>query len=339
MLVNKENLIKIIEDVKDCAWSYTSGDEKYLTNNGDVISIIGFVYEPIHEFFEPTYKLSLNSTLLFELNGRNGEERISGIFNSEDEAFTFLENYFKNREVAVSEINPINEDNINKKIIKVFKDKDSMSMIIEAPNGKFFNYYYDNSEDLEHYKSNAGSFETPEEAEQMLYKHRPNFLNEKSKNLEEETNMDKLNIKVELRKINKEDSNLKGFADITLAGVTIKDVAVKEIPTKEGKIVAFDMPNIDKYQDKEGNMKYIKSVSINTKKDNLIPEIRKALLEALTSNETNEYGKTVINHETNIEYDKDYVKSYIRPLSFENNPYIKATGRILVGGVLALNNV
>lgn len=174
MLVNKENLIKIIEDVKDCAWSYTSGDEKYLTNNGDVISIIGFVYEPIHEFFEPTYKLSLNSTLLFELNGRNGEERISGIFNSEDEAFTFLENYFKNREVAVSEINPINEDNINKKIIKVFKDKDSMSMIIEAPNGKFFNYYYDNSEDLEHYKSNAGSFETPEEAEQMLYKHRPN---------------------------------------------------------------------------------------------------------------------------------------------------------------------
>lgn len=339
MLVNKENLIKIIEDVKDCAWSYTSGDEKYLTNNGDVISIIGFVYEPIHEFFEPTYKLSLNSTLLFELNGRNGEERISGIFNSEDEAFTFLENYFKNREVAVSEINPINEDNINKKIIKVFKDKDSMAMIIEAPNGKFFNYYYDNSEDLEHYKSNAGSFETPEEAEQMLYKHRPNFLNEKSKNLEEETNMDKLNIKVELRKINKEDSNLKGFADITLAGVTIKDVAVKEIPTKEGKIVAFDMPNIDKYQDKEGNMKYIKSVSINTKKDNLIPEIRKALLEALTSNETNEYGKTVINHETNIEYDKDYVKSYIRPLSFENNPYIKATGRILVGGVLALNNV
>ncbi|MBS5863339.1 MAG: hypothetical protein KIC54_01455 [Clostridium sp.] len=151
--------------------------------------------------------------------------------------------------------------------------------------------------------------------------------------------MDKLNIKVELKKINKEDSNLKGFADITLAGVTIKDVAVKEIPTKEGTIVAFDTPNIDKYQDKEGNMKYIKSVSINTKKDNLIPEIRKALLEALTSNETNEYGKTVINHETNIEYDKDYVKSYIRPLSFENNPYIKATGRILVGGVLALNNV
>lgn len=151
--------------------------------------------------------------------------------------------------------------------------------------------------------------------------------------------MDKLNIKVELRKINKEDSNLKGFADITLAGVTIKDVEVKKIPTKGGKIVAFDMPNIDKYQDKEGNMKYIKSVSLNSKKDNLIPEIRKALLEALTSNETNEYGKTVINHETYIEYDKDYVKSYIRPLSFENNPYIKATSRVLVGGVLALNNV
>ena len=119
----------------------------------------------------------------------------------------------------------------------------------------------------------------------------------------------------------------------------IKEDLTREIPTKEGKIVPFDMPNIDKYKDKEGNMKYIKSVSLNSKKDNLIPEIRKALLEALISNETNEYGKTVIEHKTNIDYDKDYVKSYIRPLSFENNPYIKATGRVLVGGVLALNNV
>lgn len=232
-----------------------------------MISIIGFVYDPIHELFEPTYKLSLNGTLLYELNGGNGEDYISGTFKNEDETFAFLENYFRNREVEVSEINPIPEKN------------------------------------------------------------------------KTQINMDKLNIKVELRKINKEDSNLKGFADITLAGVTIKDVAVKKIPTKGGKIVAFDMPNIDKYQDKEGNMKYIKSVSLNSKKDNLIPEIRKALLEALTSNETNEYGKTVINHETYIEYDKDYVKSYIRPLSFENNPYIKATSRVLVGGVLALNNV
>lgn len=339
MIVNKENLMKIIEDVKASAWSYTDDNKRYLTNNGDIISIIGFVYEPLYEYFDTSYELYLNDTLLYELNGSNGEERISGIFRNEDEALTFLENYFKNREVEVSEINPIQVENLNKKIIKVFKDNDSMAMIIEAPNGKFFNYYYDNSQDLEHYTSNAGSFESIEEAEQMIYKHRPNFLKEKKENYEEETNMDKLNIKVELRKINKEDSNLKGFADITIAGVTIKDIAVKEIPTKEGKIIAFDMPNIDKYQDKEGNMKYIKSVSLNSKKDNLIPEIRKALLEALTSNETNEYGKTVINHETNIEYDKDYIKSYIRPLSFENNPYIKATGRVLVGGVLALNNV
>ena len=335
MIVNKENLMKIIEDVKASAWSYTNENEKYLTNNGDVISIIGFIYEPIHEFFEPTYKLSLNGTLLYELNGGNGEDYISGIFKSEDEALAFLENYFKNREVEVSEMNPIPND---EEIIKVFKDNDSTVLITKTPNDKYFNYYYD-LQNSEHYTSNAGSFETLNEAEKMVYKHRPNVKEIKIEKNEEETNMDKLNIKVELRKINKEDSNLKGFADITLAGVTIKDVAVKEIPTKEGKIIAFDMPNIDKYQDKEGNMKYIKCVTLNSKKDNLIPEMRKALLEALKSNETNEYGKTVINHKTNIDFDKDYVKSYIRPLSFENNPYIKATGRVLVGGVLALNNV
>lgn len=379
MIVNKENLNKIIEDVKASAWSYTSGDEKYLTNNGDVISIIGFVYEPIHEFFEPTYKLALNGTLLYELNSRNGEDYISGIFKNEDEAFVFLENYFKNREVEVSEINPIPEENkasnIYNKIIKCTLENsfqaypDSYILLATDNNldselnidlkGLCFNtdyaikditkicaikdlnelYDFCRNNNIEINKENITNSGLLVGANREYIISNDLQIDEKNKNLEEETNMDKLNINVELKKINKEDSNLKGFADIKLAGVTIKDVAVKEIPTKEGKIVAFDMPNIDKYQDKEGNMKYIKSVSLNSKKDNLIPEIRKALLEALTSNETNEYGKTVINHETNIEYDKDYVKSYIRPLSFENNPYIKATGRVLVGGILALNNV
>lgn len=379
MIVNKENLMKIIEDVKASAWSYTDGDEKYLTNNGDVISIIGFVYEPIHEFFEPTYALSLNDTLLYELNGGNGEERISGIFKSEDEALAFLENYFKSREVEISEINPIPEENkasnIYNKIIKCTLENsfqaypDSYILLATDNNldselnidlkGLCFNtdyaikditkicaikdlnelYDFCRNNNIEINKENITNSGLLVGANREYIISNDLQIDEKNKNLEEETNMDKLNIKVELKKINKEDSNLKGFADIKLAGVTIKDVAVKEIPTKEGKIVAFDMPNIDKYQDKEGNMKYIKSVSLNSKKDNLIPEIRKALLEALTSNETNEYGKTVINHETNIEYDKDYVKSYIRPLSFENNPYIKATGRVLVGGILALNNV
>ncbi len=373
MIVNKENLMKIIEDVKASAWSYTSGDEKYLTNNGDVISIIGFVYEPIHEFFEPTYKLSLNGTLLYELNGGNGEDYISGIFKSEDEAFAFLENYFKNREVEVSEINPIQEEKSSNKYNKIIKC--TLENNIQTYPDSYV--LLDNNNDIDselNIDLKGLAFNTDFKIKDIEELHTIKNLNElydfcKNHNIgidkenitdlgllvgankeylisndlqideREETNMDKLNIKVELRKINKEDSNLKGFADITLAGVTIKDVAVKEISTKEGKIVAFDMPNIDKYQDKEGNMKYIKSVSLNSKKDNLIPEIRKALLEALTSNETNEYGKTVINHETNIEYDKDYVKSYIRPLSFENNPYIKATSRVLVGGVLALNNV
>lgn len=234
----------------------------------------------------------------------------------------------------------MNYNIINKEqIMKLFKSDDSTIKIIKAPNGKYFNYYYDNSEDLEHYTSNAGHFETLKEAEEMVYKHRPNVKEIQINGNEEIKDMNKLDIKVELRKINKGNSNLKGFADLTLAGITIKDVAVKEIPTKEGNIVAFDMPNIDKYQDKDENMKYIKSVSLNSKKGNLITEIRKALTEALESNEINEYGKVVINHPTDIEYNNDFVKSYVRPLAFENNPYIKATGRVLIGGVLALNNV
>ena len=103
-------------------------------------------------------------------------------------------------------MNPIPND---EEIIKVFKDNDSTVLITKTPNDKYFNYYYD-LQNSEHYTSNAGSFETLNEAEKMVYKHRPNVKEIKIEKNEEETNMDKLNIKVELRKINKEDSNLKG---------------------------------------------------------------------------------------------------------------------------------
>lgn len=334
MIVNKENLMKIIEDVEACAFSYVRGNKKYLTNNGDVIHIVGFVYEPIYEYFDTSYELYLNDTLLYELNGSNGIEKISGVFKNEDEAISFLENYFKEREVEVSDKNPIpNEE----KIVKVFKDIDSTVLITKAPNDKYFNYYYD-LQNSDHHTSNAGSFNTLEEAEDMVYKHRPNVKEIKIKNEEEKT-MNNLNVKVEFKEVNKENSNLKGFADITLAGVTVKNVAIKEIQTKKGTLITFDAPNIDKYEDKEGAMHYIKSVTFNEDKQGLMTEIRKAIIEAINSTETNEYGKKVVTHETKIEYDKDFVKSYVRPLTFENNPYLKAQSKVYVGGVLSINNV
>ena len=195
-------------------------------------------------------------------------------------------------------------------------------------------------EDYEYYMkdSNIDKDDENSEAEDMVYKHRPNVKEIKIKNEEEKT-MNNLNVKVEFKEVNKENSNLKGFADITLAGVTVKNVAIKEIQTKKGTLITFDAPNIDKYEDKEGAMHYIKSVTFNEDKQGLMTEIRKAIIEAINSTETNEYGKKVVTHETKIEYDKDFVKSYVRPLTFENNPYLKAQSKVYVGGVLSINNV
>ena len=59
------------------------------------------------------------------------------------------------------------------KTIATYKDNSSIVKTIQANNGRYFNYYYDNENDREHWSSSAGPFTTPEEAETMVKKHRP----------------------------------------------------------------------------------------------------------------------------------------------------------------------
>ena len=59
------------------------------------------------------------------------------------------------------------------KTIATYKDNSSIVKTIQANNGRYFNYYYDNENDREHWSSSAGPFSTPEEAETMVKKHRP----------------------------------------------------------------------------------------------------------------------------------------------------------------------
>lgn len=70
------------------------------------------------------------------------------------------------------------------KVIATYNDNDNMVKTIKADNGKYFNYYFDDKEDKEHWSSNAGPYKTPEEADEMVKKHRPEVKKENKSNIE-----------------------------------------------------------------------------------------------------------------------------------------------------------
>lgn len=153
-----------------------------------------------------------------------------------------------------------------------------------------------------------------------------------------------LKIKVDLRKVESEKNpELKGFADLTIGGIVIRDVAVKTKKTEKGEIVNFDMPTSRKYETQDGETKYVSAVEISNKnedvKKSIIREIRKALISALTEEKPNEYGKYTIERDTDITYNSDNITSFVNPVSTEKDTSLKGFATMYIGGVLKLNDI
>lgn len=79
-------------------------------------------------------------------------------------------------------------------------------------------------------------------------------------------------------KVNKEDSNLKAFVNVTVNGIEVKGVTVKE--GAKGIFVA--MPQTS-YKDKDGKTKYSNIVYITD--ESLRGEVEDAILEAFAAAE------------------------------------------------------
>ena len=81
-----------------------------------------------------------------------------------------------------------------------------------------------------------------------------------------------MKIKVEVRERQSEkDPKLRGFADVTLGDVVIKDVAVKEFEDKfsegQGSYYGVQMPNSRSYEKEDGTRAYIPAVEIKSAKE------------------------------------------------------------------------
>ena len=80
----------------------------------------------------------------------------------------------------IKETKTLNEE----EVVSTYIDNSSTVKIVKANNGRYFNYYYDDDKDKEHWSSSAGPFDTAEEAEQMAKKHRPEIKKENKSNIE-----------------------------------------------------------------------------------------------------------------------------------------------------------
>ena len=80
----------------------------------------------------------------------------------------------------IKETKTLNEE----EVVSTYTDNSSTVKIVKANNGRYFNYYYDDNKDKEHWSSSAGPFDTAEEAEQMAKKHRPEIKKENKSNIE-----------------------------------------------------------------------------------------------------------------------------------------------------------
>lgn len=147
--------------------------------------------------------------------------------------------------------NEVEEALTEEKTIATYKDNSSLVKTIQADNGRYFNYYYDNENDQEHWSSKAGPFETADEAAEMVKKHRP-LVNRVTESADEEMTDKETTYKQLEDKASKEAHDYLNEQGIPLAEANIDDYDNIEIAVDEA--LADYQPNcIEEYIDKTGD--------------------------------------------------------------------------------------
>ncbi len=201
---------------------------------------------------------------------------------------------------------------------------------LEFNNISFMLDYEENFEDQKFYDSNLNK-------------------NKINKNESEEKKIMKIKVEVKEERSEK-DEKLRGFADLTLGDVVIKGVAVKEFESKENEgetYFGFQMPTSRSYEkEKEDGTKekvFIPAITLKGKEEKdtkeLVKNIRDCITQAITSSETNEHGKKVVEGEIDLDYDKDKIIAYARPIESENRPNLKASASVYLGNIVKINDV
>lgn len=201
---------------------------------------------------------------------------------------------------------------------------------------KSLNLIYQNIKNNKEFESAVSSLELLNACSYML-NDQVGFIDESQNNIsktikkERKKMKDELKVKVNVVKLENENSKIKALATVILGSKDLDCIKISNVRLYERDNNSYFVALPEKEYEKDGEKKYIELVTFSNKFNKELPEIMKNTISSAVISAYKEEGKvTKFEKETKIPFDPTNVNAYIS----ENKK-----GSIFFGGVMQINNV
>jgi len=201
---------------------------------------------------------------------------------------------------------------------------------------KSLNLIYQSIKNNKEFESAVSSLELLNACSYML-NDQVGFIDESQNNIsktikkERKKMKDELKVKVNVVKLENENSKIKALATVIIGSKDLDCIKISNVRLYERDNNSYFVALPEKEYEKDGEKKYIELVTFSNKFNKELPEIMKNTISSAVISAYKEEGKvTKFEKETKIPFDPTNVNAYIS----ENKK-----GSIFFGGVMQINNV
>lgn len=201
---------------------------------------------------------------------------------------------------------------------------------------KSLNLIYQSIKNNKEFESAVSSLELLNACSYML-NDQVGFIDESQNNIsktikkERKKMKDELKVKVNVVKLENENSKIKALATVIIGSKDLDCIKISNVRLYERDNNSYFVALPEKEYEKDGEKKYIELVTFSNKFNKELPEIMKNTISSAVISAYKEEGKvTKFEKETKIPFDSTNVNAYIS----ENKK-----GSIFFGGVMQINNV
>ena len=201
---------------------------------------------------------------------------------------------------------------------------------------KSLNLIYQSIKNNKEFESAVSSLELLNACSYML-NDQVGFIDESQNNIsktikkERKKMKDELKVKVNVVKLENENSKIKALATVILGSKDLDCIKISNVRLYERDNNSYFVALPEKEYEKDGEKKYIELITFSNKFNKDLPEIMKNTISSAVISAYKEDGKvTKYEKETKISFDPTNVNAYIS----ENKK-----GSIFFGGVMQINNV
>lgn len=201
---------------------------------------------------------------------------------------------------------------------------------------KSLNLIYQSIKNNKEFESAVSSLELLNACSYML-NDQVGFIDESQNNIsktikkERKKMKDELKVKVNVVKLENENSKLKALATVIIGSKDLDCIKISNVRLYERDNNSYFVALPEKEYEKDGEKKYIELVTFSNKFNKELPEIMKNTISSAVISAYKEEGKvTKFEKETKIPFDTTNINAYIS----ENKK-----GSIFFGGVMQINNI